>query len=847
MADKIQPLAEAQDPYVDILRTLKEIAKVQDKELIKAKQFNIENKLLSELKSSHLNDDQKLLTLQTSVLAKTKNVVQLESARRDLLRAGYATTSVEILAINAYLRNMRRETKSAVKEYDALLFKMSTMTALLDIANKTGFEEMLKFSKELRTNWETHPILGLKTVLLKVIDVFNVLDTQAAEFRKQMGLTRTFTAGIDASARQVAFDFAHIGVSAKIAYESVIGISKGLFSSLSATTAMVRDVSILSAQLGISADMSAEFMKNMGIAFRTTAGAQSNMTFFTAKLTEAAGVPLGEIMADISNATKNSYQYISRTGISLVKAAVEAKRMGTSLDGAAKSSQSLLDFTNSVKKEMEASVLVGKSINLQKARELAYHKDIRGLNKEILNIMKETDFENLDPFQQNAVADALGKSAGELANMAQAERERLGWERSTDPVIQEQLRAYKEMMSATESIANQNGKNMRLQLQAKANQAAIASITQSWNAILQRMGEAVLPYIDFVLKGIAKGLGYINTVMGTINAKFGAWGKAFNGLVVLSMLLFGPKLLGKLISWATGGIFKSVGNAIGGMLKGIAGGVSSFGASSVIKGAIGLMILSAAMIPFAYACKLMAGVPWQVIVAAGAAVVALAIAATLLSFAGPEIIIGALAIAILGAAMIPFGYAATLTAKAIKMLADVDMVKIAVGLMALGTATMPLAMITPLLPLMAIGLGGLSFALRLIAGPAERAGQSMLSLGLGLQMTTDSLTQLQNLSLVGTILQIKNLASSIVDLSKAVRAMPDISIEKLKTIALTGGGATEGQKKDTTTDTLQAIKDAIDGLRADFKNGSLTANVFLDSQKLDSAQGRRLLFTGTLA
>jgi hypothetical protein len=850
MPDRLQPIQDANDAYKDVMRLLREVGRMQDKQLAKAKQFNIENQLLSEIKKSHLTDEQRLLSIQTSVVEKTKVMVELEGSRRDLLRAGYATTSVEILAINKYLRDMRRETRAAVKEYDSLLFKMSLMTSLLETANKIGFEEMLKFSKELRTQWSTHPILGIKTVLLKAVDIFNVLDTAAAKFRQEMGFTRTFTKGIDEAARQVAFDFAHIGVTAEKAYEAVAGISKALFSSMSVTPGLVRDISILSAQLGISAEVSSEFMKNLGIAFKSTAGAKADMTFFTAALSEAAGVPLDAVMRDVNNATRNSYQFISRTGVGLIKAAIEARRMGTSLESATQTSRSLLNFTQNVKDEMEASVLVGQAINLQKARELAYHRDIRGLNQEILKIMKDTNFENLDPFQQDAVARALGKSAGELADMAQAERQRLDWERSTDPVVQSQLRAYKSMMAATESIAKENGKNMRLQLQIRANQAAIASITQSWNAILNRMGEAVLPVIDVFLKSIAGILGIINRFMGMINAKFGVWGKIFNGLVVVAGLLFGPKLLGKLVSWVTGGLFKGIGKAVGDLLGGIAGGVRAFGKGDVLKGVVGILALGIAMIPFAYACKLMAGVPWPVILAAGAAMIALAVAAAIIgavmmSGVGTvAILAGAAAIVILGLAMIPFAYAATLAAKAIKSLADVDIPKIALGLGMLGIAVMPLAAVTPLLPLMAIGLGGLSLALRLLAGPAERVGNAMMSVGAGLKMTAESLTQLQNLSLVNTVMQVRSLASAIMDLSKAMKAMPDISVEKLKAIALAGGGAQEA--KDNTSEMLSAIKDSIDGLRADFKSGALTAAVYIDSQKLDAVMGRRLAYTGQL-
>lgn len=51
---------------------------------------------------------------------------------------------------------------------------------------------------------------------------------------------------------------------------------------------------------------------------------------------------------------------------------------------------------------------------------------------------------------------------------------------------------------------------------------------------------------------------------------------------------------------------------------------------------------------------------------------------------------------------------------------------------------------------------------------------------------------------------------------------------------------------ETLSKRIDMVVDAINSLRTDFKNGVITANVFLDSQKLDSAIGRRLNYTGTL-
>lgn len=817
-------------------------------------------KVLNSIQSEIVKDAKQESKLKSEALKKSLDFKKVQDEILSLIKAQQEGRATHVNYEAEIVKHMKKARELA-KEKQALDNQIASQAYLqslgLQALNKIGFQDAIKFSNELNEAFSTGGVFGvLGKALVYALDVFNKMDTAAAKFRQEMGITREYTKSIDENARDIAFNFAQVGVTAEKAYEATLGLSKALFSSMSATKAMATDVALLSSQLGISADVSSEFMKNMGLVGRDTASSKSNMTFFTAKLTEAAGVPLKEIMEDVSNATKNSYQFISRSGLSLIKASVEAKRMGTNLESATKSAGSLLNFTQNVKDEMEASVLLGKSFNLQKARELSYNRDIKGLNNEILRLMKEANFEQLDAFQQDAVARALGKSAGELANMAQAERERLGWERSSDPIVRAQLKSYKEMMGATESVAKNLGQSERHQLMIKANQAAIASITQSWQAILQRIGEGILPLIDVTLKAIAYGVGLINTGIGKVNAwatnlnaTFGKFTKILMGALVVTGLLFGAKGLGRLVGWVGGGVGKGIENFFGG----IARGVGKFGGSDVLKGALGLFVVSASLIPFAFAMKMLEGVSWKTVgvMAVGMLILVAAVAALgaiMMSGVGTvAILAGAAALLILGVAMIPFAAAAWIASKALQNLADVPLFKIAAGLSVLGLASTLIIAGGLALGLAAPGIIAFSIALRFLASPAERVGKALIDLGAGLKTTVDAMGALQSLSFVGTILQIRNLSKAVVDLSKSINDMPDIKVDKLKTLMLpvAAAGVTE-TKGESMTDLLVAIKDGIDALRNDMKSGVLTANVYIDSQKLDSAMGRRLAYTGQL-
>jgi hypothetical protein len=124
-------------------------------------------------------------------------------------------------------------------------------------------------------------------------------------------------------------------------------------------------------------------------------------------------------MKDIAENTEFFALYSKDGGANIAQAAIEARRLGVDLSTAAKISDNLLDYQTSVASEMEASVLLGRNINLNKARELAYAGDSAGAMKEALNAAGGlAEFNKMDVFQKKAVAEALGTTVSELQQMS---------------------------------------------------------------------------------------------------------------------------------------------------------------------------------------------------------------------------------------------------------------------------------------------------------------------------------------------------------------------------------------------------------------------------------------------
>jgi hypothetical protein len=102
----------------------------------------------------------------------------------------------------------------------------------------------------------------------------------------------------------------------------------------------------------------------------------------------------------------------------LTEAVAKATALGTSLGAVNQVASSLLNFEDSISKELEAELLIGREINLERARYFALTNDINGLMDELNNEMGTfSDFQGMYVIQQQALAESLGMNVGQLSEM----------------------------------------------------------------------------------------------------------------------------------------------------------------------------------------------------------------------------------------------------------------------------------------------------------------------------------------------------------------------------------------------------------------------------------------------
>jgi hypothetical protein len=168
----------------------------------------------------------------------------------------------------------------------------------------------------------------------------------------------------------------------------------------------------------------------------------------------------------------------------MAKAVTLAGELGGELSDVQTISKSILNFESSIAAELEAELLTGKELNLERARYAALTGDIVGLEREIADQLGSfTEFSKMNVIQQDAMAAAFGLSSDRLSDM----------------LFKQQVmgRSAKELRAAGEDELAQMLEQQTLQ--DKFNQSVL-----KLKEIFADVGTAFMPFIE--LLGVALSL-----------------------------------------------------------------------------------------------------------------------------------------------------------------------------------------------------------------------------------------------------------------------------------------------------------------------------------------------------
>ena len=715
-------------------------------------------------------------------------------------------------------------TKMSKKEKDTLSNQISAFDTLNNISG--GFLKTLEDVFQ-----STSAIVG--SIIIGIGKVAGVL----GKTTREMG---GFVGGLTGATSQVSL----LSTIFPQALDTAKGLSAefGGLSDLSFQTQL--NTNLMATNMGISGDQAAQLTGNFARLNGGSVETAQNLAESTKQLAIANGLMPSQVMADVAGSAKAFAEYGSDGGKNIGIAAVAAGKLGVNMATMTGVTDSLLDFESSITKELELGAMLGKNINLGKARQLAYEGKIGASVKEALKEMGGIEsFNKMDIYQKRAAAAALGVSTEELQKMA-TNMDKLNddgtMQLSTFESLNQTMKALASGPAATflqtlgggviaigqmgegfttlgkmfpnsakalggmwgkmKGIAGSTWEWVKGLFKAKAIEKATESggIAKDVGGSIADKGKDLVtdkitdvkvpdapavasgPSMGDKLKDLAGGL----KEMGNAKVLFGALNLIPTGIGFLFMTAGIPGMMG------TG----SFGAAAGTGLVSLGLGLTAMGTGAVSLGALNLALAGAGFLLMTPGIIGMAGVA-LLGVAAGAGLTALGVGLSAFGMTAPVALVGIGLLALLGLAMIPFGYALSLITPLVESFGNIIIgvlaavppiiTAIAAGMVSmLGAITLEKALAVSMLGLSFLTLAGsllalsiaslfalpalmgLAFIVPLLGAGFNLLGMGMQSVGLGLSSIMTSLG-----GLVGIIGPVTMLSLALLGLSGALMGL----------------------------------------------------------------------------
>lgn len=332
------------------------------------------------------------------------------------------------------------------------------------------------------------------------------LDKAAGSFREKTGALVTQTKQIDDAARAANVRFAHMGVTLQAAYDAAEDLSKefqvfGLVSSEAIT-----ESAKLSKNIGIATADTAKFSRMFESTARRAGTTSVSLAKAAGYLSDMAGVSPNIVMRDVANSSKETLTFLAKSPIQLIKAAIEARRLGSSLNEISTSSRGYLNYQQSITRELEASALLGRSVSFQESRMLTWQKKpIEARKAALRELAKYGDFADLDILQQEALASAAEMTVEEIIK-AQNQEKMLQALQSERPELYKQMAEWQEKLGENEKNAQKDiVKQAEAWAEQQLRQSETNKMTNAMDSAWTNIKDALLPIANGIMPSIVTG------------------------------------------------------------------------------------------------------------------------------------------------------------------------------------------------------------------------------------------------------------------------------------------------------------------------------------------------------
>lgn len=516
----------------------------------------------AEIMQARVGDVGKLVNLQQKLAETGPEDVQAQQSIRDQ----YKAQKDEIIAKIAFDREMGLITDEQAQAMEKMLtdvhknFGIAVQYSRVSSETKEIIEGQIKAYKGIEKS--IRGVLGTAKILFSgwrgfvgttLIGAGAALD-KIGETVKSMG---GYMGGVTLSTTA-------LGVVFKDANQTAEALNRELGGMQDVTFGTQLNTNLMAMNMGISGDEAATLTANFARLNGNSTSIAADMAASTKALAKQKGVMPSAVMKDVAKSAKAFAEYGKDGGKNIAEAAVAAARLGVNMDSMTKVTDSLLDFEESINNELELGAMLGRNVNLNRARALAFEGEIGAAVKETLNALGgQAEWEKMNVFQKRQAAKTLGLSVEEM-----------------------------DKMIKNQDKLNDDG-TMQLTTFEKINEAFTAFATTGLGTALKGMGSMII-----AAGQLGTGLSAMGIDMkGIVQSSFGFVKNMLKAAAVKVAGLFGKKLdFGSKKPEAPGldnktedAASKVSQKGVGDKLKDLAKGLKAMGDGKVLFGALNLI------------------------------------------------------------------------------------------------------------------------------------------------------------------------------------------------------------------------------------------------------------------
>ena len=265
-------------------------------------------------------------------------------------------------------------------------------------------------------------LFSIKGLLAASVGFLFAADKRTTELAKSLQISKEETREINKEFNAIAVNSGKAFLNQKNLQEATAELSQQLGVSNRLNNDLVKNQTFLTKQLGLSADSAAELARYSVFTGKSAEETNEEIADQVVNLQKETGIALklNDVFDEVNKANaglKAAYGFNNKL---IAEQVVLTKQLGLSLDQTTKIASQLLDFESSISKELEAELLTGKELNLEKARLLA----LQGKNTEAAaELAKQVggtaELSRMNVLQQEALAEAMGMERNELIQSVQ--------------------------------------------------------------------------------------------------------------------------------------------------------------------------------------------------------------------------------------------------------------------------------------------------------------------------------------------------------------------------------------------------------------------------------------------